>query len=136
MKRLLYIITFLFLVGSCNEKVIEKPDDLIAKDKMIDILIDLAIINAGKAIDPYVMEENQIEPMSYIYAKYEIDSAQFVRSDLYYAAIPLEYEAIYEAVEERLEAERIHLKEEREKETKKDTTGYDIPKKVPVKTKE
>ena len=136
MKRLLYIITFLFLVAGCNEKVIEKPDDLIAKDKMIDILIDMAIINAGKAIDPNVMEENQVEPMRYIYAKYEIDSAQFVRSDLYYAAIPLEYEAIYEAVEERLEAERIGLKEEREKKTKKDTTGYDTPKKLPVKIKE
>jgi hypothetical protein len=136
MKRLLYIITFLFLVAGCNEKVIEKPEDLIARDKMVDILIDMALINAGKAIDPNVMEENRVDPMRYIYAKYEIDSAQFVRSDLYYAAIPLEYEAIYEAVEERLEAERIRLKEEREKETKKDTTGYDTPKKLPVKIKE
>jgi len=136
MKRLLYIITFLFLVAGCNEKVIEKPEDLIARDKMVDILIDMALINAGKAIDPNVMEENRVDPMRYIYAKYEIDSAQFVRSDLYYAAIPFEYEAIYEAVEERLEAERIRLKEEREKETKKDTTGYDTPKKLPVKIKE
>ena len=136
MKRILYLISLLFLVVGCNEKVIEKPEDLIARDKMVDILIDLALINAGKAIDPNVMEENQVEPMRYIYLKYEIDSAQFVKSDLYYAAIPLEYEAIYEAVEERLEAERIRLKEEREKETKKDTTGYDTPKKLPVKIKE
>ncbi|MCE2613304.1 DUF4296 domain-containing protein [Flavobacteriaceae bacterium D16] len=136
MKRILYLISLLFLVVGCNEKVIEKPEDLIARDKMVDILIDLALINAGKAIDPNVMEENQVEPMRYIYLKYEIDSAQFVKSDLYYAAIPLEYEAIYEAVEERLEAERIRLKEEREKETKKDTTGYKATKSVPLKTKE
>ena len=136
MKKILHIITFLFLVAGCNEKVIEKPEGLIARDKMVDILIDLALINAGTAIDPLVMEENQVEPMHYIYLKYEIDSAQFVKSDLYYAAIPLEYEAIYEAVEERLEAERIRLKEEREKETKKDTTGYKTTNRVPLKTKE
>ena len=70
--------------------------------------------------------------MTYVFSKYEIDSAQFVQSDLYYAAIPLEYEAIYEAVKERLETEKTRL--EGEKET--DTTGYETPVKLPVKVKQ
>jgi hypothetical protein len=114
--------------------VIEKPENLIPRDKMVDILFDLSLINAGKAIDPIVMQESQIEPMSYVFSKYEIDSAQFVQSDLYYAAIPLEYEAIYEAVKERLEAEKARLQEEKDKD--RDTTGYQTPVKLPVKVKQ
>ena len=134
MKRVLYSFLMLSLVISCNEKVIEKPENLIPRDKMVDILFDMALINAGKAIDPNVMEQNQVEPMSYVYTKYEIDSAQFVSSDLYYAAIPLEYEAIYKALEERLESEKTRLEEEKEKD--KDTTGYKTPVRLPIKTKE
>ncbi|MCX2718218.1 DUF4296 domain-containing protein [Lentiprolixibacter aurantiacus] len=130
MKKFRYLVVFLILFGACNEKVIEKPEDLIAREKMVDILFDLALINAGKAIDPNVMEENQIEPMSYVYARHGIDSAQFVKSDLYYAAIPSEYEVIYTLLEERLEAERLRLDEERVQKAKIDTTGYDVPEKV------
>ena len=125
---------FIIVVAGCNEKVIEKPEDLIARDKMVDILFDLSLINAGKAINPSVMEEYQIDPMSYIYTKYEIDSAQFAKSDLYYAAIPLEYEAMYKALDERLEAEKTRLDEENQK--KRDTTGYKSAMKPPLKSKE
>lgn len=134
MKRVLYLCLFLFLTAGCNQKVIEKPEDLIAKDKMVDILFDLAIINAGKAIDPNVMKENQIEPMSYIYTKYEIDSAQFVKSDLYYASIPQEYETIYKALEERLEEEKTRLEGGKQKE--QDTTANKKPIKLPVNSME
>lgn len=134
MKKALYILILILLVAGCNEKVIEKPEDLISKDKMVDILYDLSLINAAKAINPSVIEENQIEPMSYIYTKYEIDSAQFAKSDLYYAAIPLEYEAIYKAVDERIEAEKTRLEEERDKQ--RDTTGYKEVIKPPLKSKE
>lgn len=123
MKRILFLLAFLFVVAGCNQKVVKKPEDLIAREKMIDILFDMSLINAGKAIDPNVLEENQVEPMSYIYSKYGIDSAQFVKSDLYYAAIPVEYEAIYEALDKRLENERKRVEQERRQKT--DTTGYD-----------
>ena len=59
-------------------KVVSEPEDLIAREKMVDILYDLALINAGKAIDPYVMEENQVEPVSYVYLKYGIDNSLII----------------------------------------------------------
>jgi len=114
MKRTAYFIVLLLLGIACSEKVIEKPEDLIPREKMIDIYFDLSLINSGKAIDPKTLENNQIEPMSYIYNKYAIDSAQFVSSDLYYAAIPLEYEAIYRTLESRLEEHKARIVAERE----------------------
>jgi len=115
MKRTVYFIVMLLLGVGCNEKVIEKPENLIPKEKMIDIYFDLSLINSGKAIDPKALEDNNIEPMSFIYEKYAIDSAQFVSSDLYYAAIPLEYEAIYKTLETRLEEHRTRIVEERQR---------------------
>ncbi len=115
MKRAVFFIVFLLIGAACNEKVIEKPENLIPRDKMIDIYFDLSLINAGKAIDPVALKNSQIEPMSYIFKKYAIDSAQFVSSDLYYAAIPLEYEAIYRTLETRLEEHSARIIEERER---------------------
>lgn len=98
---------------ACNEKVVEKPEDLIPREKMVDILYDLSLLNAGKGIDPDALKEKQIQTMDYIYRKYDIDSAQYASSDLYYASVPLEYEALYRGLENRLEEQRIRVEEER-----------------------
>lgn len=116
------IFLFLITIGtlhSCGEEVIEKPVNLISKDKMINILYDLAIINAAKSSGPKVMENMNFEPMEYIYNKYQIDSVQFVTSDLYYASLPLEYEDIYKKLENRIvkEKERFVKSGERKKDS-------------------
>lgn len=98
---------------ACNEKVVEKPEDLIPREKMVDILYDLSLLNAGKAIDPDALKEKNIQTMDYIYRKYDIDSARYARSDLYYASVPLEYEAIYRTLVNRLEEQKIRVEEER-----------------------
>lgn len=114
MRTTVLFLCFLAIAFSCNEKVVEPPENLIAKEKMINILYDLAIINAGKATDPQVLEGLELEPMQFIYDKYGIDSVQFVTSDLYYASLPLEYEKIYKALEARLELEKERIEKERE----------------------
>lgn len=116
MKKVIYILA-LVLIGSCAEKLLEKPDNLIPKDKMVEILNDLAILNAAKASNVMILRNHDIEPMQYIFAKYAIDSVQFVESDRYYASIPEEHEKIYIAVEAKLEQEEkrlLNIKEERD----------------------
>ncbi|MGB5459162.1 MAG: DUF4296 domain-containing protein [Eudoraea sp.] len=105
MRKIFFLITFIILF-SCGEEVIDKPVNLISKEKMIDILYDLAIIDAAKSTGPHAMENKNFVPMEFIYNKYEIDSMQFVSSDLYYASKPLEYEDIYEKLEDRIIRER------------------------------
>jgi hypothetical protein len=118
MRKILFLIPLIFLF-SCGEEVIKKPIDLISKEKMIDILYDLALINAAKTTGPQVMEDRNFVPMQFIYDKYEIDSIQFVSSDLYYASLPLEYEEIYKKVENRIVKEREKF--EKLEEQKKDS---------------
>lgn len=110
MKKVIFLTLFSLLI-CCNEKVIEKPKDLISKDQMALILYDLAIINAAKTTNPKYLIDRNFEAMPFIFNKYGIDSIQFVRSDIYYASIPDEYESIYKVVEARLEREKNEVEQ-------------------------
>lgn len=98
-------------LASCDEKLIEKPENLIAKDKMILILSDMAIVNSAKTTNVSALRENNFEPTQFIFAKYGIDSLQFVESDRYYASKTNEYLEIFTAVESKLEKQKIELED-------------------------
>ena len=87
----------------------DKPANLIPKEKMVLILNDLAIVNAAKVTNAQILRKHDIEPTTYIFTKYGVDSIQFVESDRYYASIPEEHEEIYTAVEAKLEAEKERI---------------------------
>jgi hypothetical protein len=101
MRKYLIILTSLAVV-SCTEKLIEKPNNLIPRDKMVVILKDMAILNAARTTNTLVLRENGIEPTQHLFEKYDIDSTIFVESDRYYASLPLEYVSIYEEIEASL----------------------------------
>ncbi len=111
MKKALFILCVLFL--SCAEKLLEKPENLINKDKMIDIVEDLTILKIASSTNGSVLVRYDIETMNYIYQKYNIDSLGLAESNMYYASLPEEYTDIYAVVEERIKSKRDRLKEER-----------------------
>jgi len=108
MKNLCILLCFAFLC-SCVQKLIDKPDDLISKEEITNILYDLAILNAAKSTNPTILKDNDIDPMQFLFSKYKIDSIQFVESNQYYASLPEEYENIYTAVDERLKSKSEHI---------------------------
>lgn len=116
-KNIGYCLLSAVLFFSCAEKVIEPPEDLISKEKMTNILYDLALLNAAKTTNPNALENNEVEVMPFLFEKYAIDSIQFSESDLYYASVPLEYEGIYKTVQSRLEAKITVLDEARQQKT-------------------
>lgn len=110
MKKL-FLLFFLAFMFSCGEKVVEKPENLIPQEKMVVVLHDLAILNSVKSSFSSTLNKNEIEIMEFLYRKHQIDSAQFSQSDLYYASIPLEYQTMYEKVEEMLEKRKKTMEE-------------------------
>ena len=141
MRMVKYIVPiFLGLLFSCNEKVVEKPENLIPEDKMAAILYDISLLNASKIINESILNEYEIEPMEYIYTKYGIDSVQFVGSDTYYASIPTVYESIYTQVKDKLEEDEKGFEEERKQKQDslieaKEKSNPNLKKK-PLKTKD
>lgn len=111
MKKYIILLVSVIFTISCGEKLIEEPENLIPRKDMVLILKDMAIVNAAKGINMGILKDNGIDPTSYILNKYEIDSAQFVDSDRYYASLPLQYEGIYKEVEGLLDEEKIRLEE-------------------------
>lgn len=89
----------------------DKPADLIAKEKMVTVLADLAILNAAKSTNISKLREQGIDPTTFVFEKHGIDSLQFVASDRYYTSIPLEYQAIYTEVEAILAQKKQDLEE-------------------------
>ena len=49
MKKTIALLCLLFSIYSCTNAIVEKPKNLIEKDKMIDILYDLSLLDAIKS---------------------------------------------------------------------------------------
>ncbi|MFK2818753.1 DUF4296 domain-containing protein [Flavobacteriaceae sp. LMIT009] len=133
-KKGCYIILSLVFMFACNDSKIErpkKPSNLIKKDKMVQVLYDMAIITAAKGSHKRTIEDKGIVPEQLIFKKHEIDSMQFVLSNEYYSYDIDTYEEIYEEVRIKLSNERIIqdslAKQERDK---KRTSASDRKKKM------
>lgn len=116
-------ISVIFVLGlmaiSCDSSDrVKKPDNLIPKEKMSEILYDLYIINAAKGVNRKLLEKNGLVPETYILTKYNIDSTQFSDSNTYYAFKTEEYKVIVSDIKARLEKEKIEFEELQEKDGK------------------
>lgn len=103
MKAKALLLFFSLLLISCNTSGVKKPSKLIEEEKMIDILYDMSILDALSSSNPVVLPDNNIEPRTYIYEKYGIDSLQFVENTAYYASNLKKYKKMYETIESRIE---------------------------------
>ncbi len=106
MKRKLWILGLILGVMGCNNLPIEKPDNLIAEDKMTDILYDLTLLDAIKSQNPYDTINQSIKPRAFIYKKYNVDSLQFVKSNQYYISQIEIYKKMYDQINERLQKKK------------------------------
>lgn len=103
-KIILFILSFAVL--SCSDKTVEKPENLIEKETMEKILYDLALLQAVKGHDASLLQKNSINPKTYIYQKYKIDSTQFVKSNIYYSSDITEYKKMYDNVIAKIAEEK------------------------------
>ncbi len=111
MKRLFVYILVFFIIWSCDDiDRPKKPDNLLSKNQMIDIITDISLLNAAKGTDKKLLERNGVNPEFYIFKKYKIDSLQFAENNNYYAYDVNEYEDIYLKVKQRIESKREEFK--------------------------
>ncbi len=122
MKFVLVVLGVL-LMFSCQEiSEVERPNDLIPEQKMVEVLTDLSLINSAKNYNRRMLEATGLRPNEYLYQKHNIDSLQLVRSTEYYADNPAQIERIYREIQENLgeirdKLEIIRSEEERVKDS-------------------
>lgn len=117
MKKILFCITTIILTACSNNIEVQKPKKLIEEETMENILYDLALLQALKGHSPKELAKNEVDPKTYIYQKYKIDSLQFVENNRYYSADVQNYMSMFSKVIERLDKEKKAMKEIVKKET-------------------
>ena len=126
-----------FLLMSCNGRdKPKKPDNLISKGKMAEVLYDLYIINAAKGVNKKMLEASGFNPETYILTKHNIDSLQFADSNMYYAFDTEAYQAIVEQVKARLVREKDEVEELIKVEEKASKIRRDSINKIKTKQKD
>jgi len=103
MRLITLLLSFLLVLISCTS-AIEKPKKLIEKDKMVDILYDIALLEAIKSqnVNGGISSKKANE---FLFQKYKIDSLQWEENNKYYAADIEEYKKMYEEVKQRIQEE-------------------------------
>ena len=104
MRKIITFLTIITLFVSCKEEVVNKPERLIEKDVMVDIMYDLSILEAIRNQNPASLDTFKINSRDYIFKKYKIDSVQFAKSNVYYASDYNEYKSMFEQISKRLQA--------------------------------
>lgn len=108
MKNII-LFSVLLLTFSCGKSSVEKPDNLIDEDKMVDVLYDLAVLEALRSQKSMELAQNGVDHTTYIFEKHKIDSVQLASSNRYYASDLEKYKEIYDQVKERIEERKLQL---------------------------
>ncbi len=108
MKKIAAILIFLvFVVSSCDEPVVPKPENLIKEKQMIDILVDIHLAEATFQRFRYdsIMKDNSSANFYYsVLDKYNLPDSVFEQSFVYYASAPKNFEKMYRKVMNELSA--------------------------------
>ncbi|WP_396197631.1 DUF4296 domain-containing protein [Flavobacterium sp.] len=88
---------------SCSTNPVAKPDHLLDKEVMTDILFDLAVLQAADGVMSHKLVQNNININTFIYKKYAIDSVTYYQNQRYYAADIVKYKKMHQEVLDRLD---------------------------------
>lgn len=101
MKQFIGILLFAAILSglsSCYSTSIEKPDQLIKKEKFVKMMVDMYLVQ-GKDMnfnEPDSLKKiTQTDLYFSVLKKYDVPDTVFVRSLLYYSSSPKEYEKLH-----------------------------------------
>jgi len=131
-KTLSFFVVLIFLIG-CKKELVKKPNHLIEKDKMVNIMYDLSLLEAIKNQNYSSADSLKINSNEYIFKKYKIDSLQFAKSNIYYAADYKEYQKMFEQIKTRLNKNKSQLESVIKDKKKKDALQAKAKKNLKLK---
>ncbi|MDD3723069.1 MAG: DUF4296 domain-containing protein [Lutibacter sp.] len=94
-----------------SNTIIKKPNHLISKNQMVDLLTDMLIASGAENIKNIDLERN-VNYFPLVFEKYGIDSTRFKESNYYYTSKIDDYEKILKKVDQRLKAIKEKLDNE------------------------
>lgn len=108
MKNIVAFFVLTFLLIGCKNDIVKKPNTLIEREKMIEIIYDLSVLEALKS-QTMGQQMSYPKPFELIKEKYHVDSLTFVQNTQYYASDLKDYKRMYNEVKKKIEAETAKL---------------------------
>ena len=103
MKHTYITLAIVLFFGACTSNTIyKKPKDLIPKDQMVDLMVDMYMANVSVNL-PNKDNLRNIQYFPLVYKKHKIDSTRFKNSNLYYMSKIKDYLDINQRVIDKLE---------------------------------
>lgn len=101
MKKICILFLLIFCSISCNNSIIKKPDNLIERDQMVNIIYDLSILEGMKSAN----SAGKIYPTAtqFLKKKYKIDSLTYAKNSHYYSSDLKEYKKMFDEVKQRID---------------------------------
>jgi hypothetical protein len=104
MKKAIAVFFIIFTFSCSNVKKSSKPENLFSKDKMANLLTDLYIIEGAISSNKNAYIQSGVQPSSYIYNKYDMDSLTFKENFNYYTDRVEDYLSIINQVQDNLKS--------------------------------
>lgn len=121
------------MLFGCKKELVKEPKRVIEKEKMVDIMYDLSLLEGMKVQNATFLDSFKNNSNEYIYKKYKIDSLQFAQSNMYYAANYKEYEKMYTQVKAKIDKNKLEITSLIKAKAKKDSLVEITKKKLKLK---
>lgn len=110
-----FLAILLLTALACSDPVVPKPDKLVSRDDMIEMLTDIHLAEAVFQAKRYTTEElSRYTESDFYYSvlkKHDVADSTFEQSLIYYSRKPKEFEKIYTRVVNRLTQMQQKLEE-------------------------
>ena len=113
MVRISIILLIIIVIGCQSVEKAPEPSQIIDKERMVEMLTDIAVLKAAKGSYRRVLEEHDVNPEEFILKKYGIDSVTFAENNAWYAGQLKEYEKIFNEVKDNLSASKEEYEKRR-----------------------
>lgn len=114
-KIISFAIIFTLVLSCTSNTIYKKPDNLIEKELMIELITQMQLANGARSAKNK-KGVRKIEYMALVFKKFGIDSARFAESNLYYSSKIDEYANIFKEVKRNLDT--LNKKHEAQRETR------------------
>ena len=100
MNKIAVVILVLFTLSCSDVEKSPQPENLFSKDKMAALITDLYLVEGAISSNKGAYLQTGVQPSSFLYEKYEMDSITFQENLNYYTDRIEEYLLIMDEVQE------------------------------------
>jgi len=112
----LLFMVFITCMTSCYNTSIQKPDNLIAKDKFVKMMVNVYLVQGLDKTPQDIKGLKKVTATDLYYSvlkKYSVADTVFIRSLIYYSSFPKEYEKMHVQIMDILNESELQFKPEK-----------------------